>query len=409
MHIVIANQWYPPESGWGGVAMYNYAVAHAYRELGHQVTIVASRANPTIPAENEESGIRILRLLIHDAYRLRHLPGLGYYVRPLQQMLYARRIHRTLQELYHEQPYDIVEFAEVNAEGFFYARRSLTPVVVRCHTPTFVLKRYYAPRELEFDTRLTGACEKDLIRRAHAVTTPSCDLGNLIADECGLDRSKISVFPNALPETTLKRGSSVDARNSALTILYVGRLEYAKGIQVLIRAMPRVLHELPETHFVLIGYDRSQGDRMSQRSRIENQVIELGIRGSVEIVGEVAQSEMSTWYQRSDICVVPSVVYESFSYTCAQAMAMGRPVVAARIGGIPETVEDGVHGLIVEPANDQQLADALVRLGRDGDLRTRMGQAGRAKAEREFAPQAVANKNFSAYQQAKIAFQRAGH
>ena len=56
MHIVIANQWYPPESGWGGVAMYNHTVARAYRELGHEVTIVARRNEKTTPefAETEE-------------------------------------------------------------------------------------------------------------------------------------------------------------------------------------------------------------------------------------------------------------------------------------------------------------------------------------------------------------------
>jgi hypothetical protein len=61
MHIVLANQWYPPDSGWGGVAMWNYAMAHAYRDLGHHVTVVSSRRSSETPIEDDE-WIRVYRL-----------------------------------------------------------------------------------------------------------------------------------------------------------------------------------------------------------------------------------------------------------------------------------------------------------------------------------------------------------
>jgi glycosyltransferase involved in cell wall biosynthesis len=86
-------------------------------------------------------------------------------------------------------------------------------------------------------------------------------------------------------------------------------------------------------------------------------------------------------------------------------MAAGKPVVATRIGGIPETVDDGVSGLIVEPGNVEQLADAIVRLAQDARLCKQFGDAGREKVEREINPLMVARRNLRVYEQAKQTFE----
>jgi len=415
MHLLLANQWYPPESGWGGVAMWNHAMAHAYRELGHHVTIITARATPNIPAEQDSDGIRVHRLLVRDAYRWRRLPGIGRYVREAQQLAYARRVDRALRELHRAQPFDVVEFAEVNAEGFFYARHPLTPVVVRCHTPTFVLQRYYGPREMPFDTRIVGWGEKDMIRRAHALTAPSRDMAQTIANECRVPVESIAVIPNALSGEWRRRELRPVMASSEnqppnhpttqppndLTILHVGRLERAKGVAVLAQAIPLVLRQVLHARFVFIGDDRPTARGTSQRAELEAQLTEASARSRVEFLGGVDQPTLMEWYRRADICVVPSLLYESFSYTCAQAMAAGKPVVASRIGGIPETVKDGETGVLTTPGNAEELADAMVRLACDPALRERMGRAGRAKATREFDPIRVAEQNLKVYEQVR--------
>jgi glycosyltransferase involved in cell wall biosynthesis len=408
MNIVLANQWYPPESGWGGVAMWNHALAHAYRELGHTVTIITSRTAPEIPETKDDDGITVHRLLVRDNYRWRRLPGVGRYVRPLQQILYARRVDQALRALHRAKPFDVVEFADVNAEGFFYARAPLTPFVVRCHTPNFVLKRYYTAREMPYDTRIISACEKDVIRRAHALTAPSRDMANVIANECGIRAETIAVIPNALAISNFKFQISdsqlANHRTNALsnycTILHVGRLERAKGVTILADAIPQVLAQIPRARFVFIGDDRLSARGTPQRAELEKQLTDAGARHRVEFLGGVDQATLSDWYCRADICVVPSLLYESFSYTAAQALAAGKPVVASRIGGIPETVDDGETGLLVEPGSAAQLADAIIRLANDADLRERMGRAGRKKVARDFDPHMIAHKNLAVYQQA---------
>jgi glycogen synthase len=406
MHLVLGNQWFPPESGWGGVAMWNYEMARAYRALGVDVTVITSRTSSRIPAFQKADGIRIQRLLVRDVYRWRRLPGVGRYVREAQQLVYAWRVNQCLGALHREQPIDVVEFADVNAEGFFFARHPVTPFVVRCHTPTFVLRRYYSTREMPYDTRLIGWCEKDMIRRAPALTAPSKDIANVISNDCRVPMSRIAVIPNALSLGSFKGLACPLPSDGPLTVLFVGRLERVKGIAVLAEAIPQVIRESPDTRFVLVGEDVPTPRGASQRGELERQLAEAAVLSNVELAGAVDQATLVEWYRRADVCVVPSLLYESFSYTCAQAMAAGKPVVASRVGGIPETIDDDVNGIIVSPGNADELAAAILRLVRDQTRRHEMGLAGRNKAAREFDPIKVAQRNLEVYARAARTFQR---
>lgn len=404
MHIVLANQWFPPESGWGGVATYNYFIARAFRSLGHQVTVVASRTSPNLPATHEANGVRIHRLLVHDAYRLRRLPLVGRYVRPIQQLQYSAKVNRVLRDLHREEPIDVVEFAEVNAEGFFYTRSPQTPVVIRCHTPTFILARYYDRREMQFDSSIIGWCEKDMIRRAHARSTPSHDMAQTVADAIHMPVEKFAVVPNALSLDEFPNQSVSQSLNSSVSVLFVGRLERVKGVAVLAHAIPKIVANVPNVRFIFAGEDLRTARGTSQRAELEADFAAKSVQSNVEFTGAVDQTTLINLYQRADICVVPSMLYESFSYTCAQAMAAGKPVVATHIGGIPETVEDGVNGIIVSPGNVVELGQAIIRLACDPGLRAQMGRAGRAKVAREFDAAQVAKKNIEVYERAIAEF-----
>jgi glycosyltransferase involved in cell wall biosynthesis len=362
--------------------------------------------DPTTPAFEEQDGIRIHRLLIRDAYRLRRTPLIGYYVRSLQQIGYSWRVSRTIRSLPEYATADVIEFTDVNAEGFFYARRPQKPIVVRCQTPTFVLRRYFAPNEMNFDTSLVSWCERDQIRRAHSLAAPSRDMAITIARACSVSPEQITVISDAFPRNghNLDRSKAVSDLNRPITILYVGRLERAKGVTVLSEAIPQVIRNSPHVRFRFIGYDRPTVCGKSQRAELESQFAAAGVGANVEFGGPVEQSKLPQIYDEADICVVPSVAYESFSYTCVQAMAAGKPVIATRIGGMPETVENGVTGLIVEPGNADELAQAIVRLIRDPELRGNLGRAGREKVLNEYDPLKIARQNIEVYEQAVKAY-----
>src|SRR5689334_17939123 len=139
MHIIIVNQWYPPESGYGGVAMHNYYSAHAYAALGHEVTVISSRLSPTVPTYRRDRQVHLYRVLQPwDSYRIRQLPVVGRYLRPIRQLLYSAKVCHMMIRLSNSSLPDVVEFADVNGEGFFWRDSRDMIMAVRCHTPTFV-------------------------------------------------------------------------------------------------------------------------------------------------------------------------------------------------------------------------------------------------------------------------------
>src|SRR5262249_53185833 len=120
--------------------------------------------------------------------------------------------------------------------------------------------------------------------------------------------------------------------DTGVTILHVGRLDRGKGIEVLANAIPSVLAKVPSCRFVFIGDDCSDGKGSTWRKRLESQLAAAGVDKQVTFLGGLDQLELNAWYRKADIAVVPSLIYESFSYTCAQAAAAGLPVIASRIG-----------------------------------------------------------------------------
>ena len=159
-------------------------------------------------------------------------------------------------------------------------------------------------------------------------------------------------------------------------LLFVGRLAAAKGVPVLIEAMPRILASFPDAHLTLIGDG-------PDRAALEDRVRRLGLSGAVTFAGYQSQDEVAEALARAAVFVLPSFA-EGVPVVLMEAMAARRPVVATRIAGIPELVEDGVSGRIVPPGDGAALARAVCDILADPGLAARMGEAGRRKVEAEF-------------------------
>lgn len=381
MHIILVNRCYPPHTGHGGIAMYNYYMAQALVKKGYRVTVIAARRSNNIPENSQEGGVFVKRLLVTHRHFFHRIPLAGRYYRPIQQLFYSSKVMKALKSV--ENP-DIVEFADVEAEGFFYLlQKKRCRAIVRCHTPTFILKKYYNRIEIPYDTSIVSAMEKFCIRKADFLSAPSSNMAKTIAGECGIPEGRIRVIPNGLgPEVFIE--NSEEKKTGKITVLHVGRMDRLKGVEVLAAAIPTVLEKNPAVKFVFIGDDCPDGQGSTWRKNLSCFLKKRGVEDQIQFLVSIDQQEVLEWYRKADIAVVPSILYESFSYTCAQAMAAGLPVIASRIGGIPETVDDGISGILVEPGNAGELAAAILKAARDPDLRKRMGEAGMEKARRCF-------------------------
>jgi glycosyltransferase involved in cell wall biosynthesis len=395
----LINRWYPPYTGWGGVAAYNYYLAHALKKLGHQVTVIASRWNTSTPKNENDQGVPIIRLSMPEIRYFQRLPFAGRYQRSLMQYRYSKKLSHYIHHLPNDQRPDIIEFAEVNAEGFIYLnQKDHLPVVVRCHTPTFVLKNYYLPDEMPFETSWLSKMERTCIRKADGLSAPSVDMARTIGKECPIDINQFQVISNPLDTSLFEKVAKIQqepAKSSPVTVLFVGRLDRVKGIEVLARAIPQVLGHFPNTQFVFVGDDCPEPHGSTWQKRLTLFFEENHVQENVHFEGGIPLPDLINWYRHADIAVVPSMLYESFSYTCAQAMAAGLAVIVSRIGGIPETLGD--CGYLVTPGNDHDVAGAIIELIRKPDLRFQLGNSAKQRVIRNFDGLIIANQTIQFY------------
>jgi phosphatidylinositol alpha-1,6-mannosyltransferase len=185
-----------------------------------------------------------------------------------------------------------------------------------------------------------------------------------------------------LPARDLGGGDRGAARRGAgpLRVLVVGRLwgrGMVKGQKELISVWPRVLKDHPGAELWIVG----EGEG---RAQLEELACRGGVAGAVRFTGQVSDEELSSLYAASDIYAMPSYG-EGFGLVFAEAMWHGLPCIASRFDAGSEVVRDGETGLLVDPAQPEELLAALRRLLADAGLRERMGGAGRRRAQEVFS------------------------
>ena len=215
--------------------------------------------------------------------------------------------------------------------------------------------------------------ERWLMRGTDAVVASAASVKDYYVKQVGADPAKVDVIYNAVDwtqlETTVCRdefrksaGVPIDAPVAGI----IARLTEQKAHRVLFEAMAQP--ELSSLHLVVVGDGHLRDDL---RSRAES----LGIAGRVHFLG--ARRDLGNILAAIDIFTMPSY-WEGLPLSMVLAMGAGLPVVASRVAGIPEVVDHGASGLLVDPGNADQLARALALLVNDAGLRSRLGAAAKA-------------------------------
>lgn len=181
------------------------------------------------------------------------------------------------------------------------------------------------------------------------------------------------------------RQGQPSAHDGAVRAVCVGSLQPYKGIKYLVLACAEVVRHVPGFRCTIIG----EG---ADRPELEALIAELGLQETVRLAGGTPQHEVAALLGSADMFVLPSVVapsgqMEGIPVALMEAMASRLPVVSTRLSGIPELVEDGQSGLLVPPADALALAEAILTLSGDAELRRTMGERGRQKVVMEFTLQ----------------------
>lgn len=208
-------------------------------------------------------------------------------------------------------------------------------------------------------------------------------------EEIGVPGEKIVTIRNGIAPAVTKTDTPAVRTYNRLVVGSVGRFEPLKGFIYLVRAAALVIEQYgTDVEFRLVGDG-------SLRGELEAEACALGLGDHFRFLGwsNHALEEM----HEMDVYVAPSVT-DTTNLTVLEAMALGKPVVASAVGGIPETVADGESGLLVEPRRPDRLADEIIRLLRSSELREMLGEAGRARFEEYFTMEHMLDAHRALYE-----------
>jgi phosphatidylinositol alpha-1,6-mannosyltransferase len=195
----------------------------------------------------------------------------------------------------------------------------------------------------------------------------------------------------------VKREIALEGRK---ILLYVGRLVRRKGVkEFLQRSFVGIVAEIPEVCFVIVGENATEslihGDDVL--SEIRALVRELRLENQVRLVGRLSDGDLTKFYQAADLMVLPVLSLkndvEGFGMVILEAAAAGKPAVATRVGGIPDAIEDGKSGILVEPEDYEPMSQAIVSLLRDDQRRLGMGEFAQRRAREKFGWDLVLRKH----------------
>lgn len=203
-------------------------------------------------------------------------------------------------------------------------------------------------------------------------------------------RAKWCVVPNGVPVTT----DRVDTRNNKPTFLFLGNLGERKGAHDLVRATAIASRKGFEGRIDLAGKETEPG----QKELLEKIISETGCQSQVRLIGVVSGEAKTQAIESADCMVLPSYA-EGLPMAILEAMACGLPIISTKVGAIPEVITDGVEGYLIEPGDVQALADRIVRLGQNEQLRKQMGQAGRRLVRQNFSLDGMVEQLVEIYRQ----------
>lgn len=342
----------------GGVEVFTGQLVPALQRRGHELSVVASMSRPDAPRQSRGAGYPIHRFPLHAALQSSNLAAVKAVAGEVRELVAALRP-------------DLVHL-HFSGPGCFFLFHSEAlrgvPLLATIHAP--LQQSGYGPTSLS----------SRLLKRADWIVGVS---RGLLDDLC-------AIFPSLAPRSSvILNGLEMPAHVPAPVclapprILCIGRMVEEKGFDIAIAAFAILMARFPEARLAIAGDGPA-------RAALHQRAAELGVRERVEFTGWIPPDQVCALIDASSMVVVPSRWPEPFGLVALQAGQMARPVIAARLGGLPEVVIEGETGLLVAPESPQALCEAMASLLEQPEAAARMGAAGRHRAREVFGMDTVA-------------------
>lgn len=378
LHVCYLCDEYPPAPH-GGIGVFTRTLGRALVQRGHAVSVVGvNRVGEGGGTERVDDGVRVVRVP-HTRIR-----GLGTSV-------HRARVGAALSTIHVGSPIDVIEGPELSLD--LVPRAIEIPTLIRMHGG----HHFHAAAEGRAVRPRTARSERRSFQRADALCAPSRFVAERTARLLALPgAADIPVIANPVD---LDRFRPTPARHDGTEreahIVFVGTVCPQKGVPELLQAAALVADRHPTLRLSLIGRDWPDEEGGSTTARLRGTLPE-GIAGRVTFRGPLPHERIPAALAEATIVVVPSHT-EAFGLVIAEAMAAGRPVVAARAGAAAELISHGVDGLLCDARSASALAHALRSVLDDPEAGRRMGRAARSTAEKRFDLAHLVERNEALY------------
>jgi glycosyltransferase involved in cell wall biosynthesis len=369
--------------------------------LGHEVTILDRKYSHDDHAVEQIEGVQIARLKVLQVPSVKRPGFLRFIVAEFNAFLFALAVSCYLRK--NNSRIDIIHL-HLTSIGLIVTilnRRLRDKMFYTCHLGEWGM----IGQRLGFFERIHLFLDPFLMRRVRKVIAL-----NKMAEEGFVSRGRIRaenvvVVHNGVdtdffkPDIEVTEVAGKYRLEGKHVVLFVGRLARIKGVEHLMKAADIVVNQFGygKMLFILVGppsFDATE--RPMGMDEITNYIEQHHLNKNVILTGSLALEEVRRLYAACDIFVLPSLA-EGDPLVTIEAMASGKPVIGTRVGGIPRQIRDGWNGFLIEPANEQQLAEKIKYLVDNPEERESMGANSRRYAEEEFDWRKVAEQLSTIY------------
>lgn len=349
MKILVLSWEYPPKVV-GGLARAVADLSEALAAKGHDVRVITSDYPGSVSEEVRE-GVKVYRVKAEHPQPLNFLDSVLY--------LNFHLIERAIQLLKEGWEWDLIHAHDwLVGHSAKVLKQSLgSPMIATIHATEWG-RNAGLHNDLQ---RHISDVEWWLTYEAYAVICCSYYMCSELQRIFQVPQDKLFVIPNGVKaEKFVEHAPDLDnfrkghAHPDEKIVFYVGRLVHEKGVQVLLDAVPKILHRVPKTKFIIAGKGPSEKE-------LHHRAVEMGIAERIHFTGFIDDLSRNSLYKVASVAVFPSL-YEPFGIVALEAMAAGTPVVVSDIGGFAEIIQHGRNGLTTYVGNSQSLADNIVTI-----------------------------------------------
>lgn len=360
MRILLLSAEFPP--GPGGIGTHAFQLANQIQQLGQHVLVVAP--------QNYASELEVANFNRRQSFRIVRLRQTKYSVRKAME---CRNV--VTKQIQTWKPDLIVSSGpRVTWLVALITKMHRVPLVAVGHGSEFGVKRLWerAITRWAFEQALAVVCVSNYTWQQMRSLGVEPRGGTVITN--GADSGNFTVLP---PADVKQFREQLSLANTSL-ILSVGNVSERKGQSVLIQAMPHILRQIPNTHYLIIGLPTKRQEFAALAAR-------LGVAQHVHFIGRVGQTELVRYMNICDVFAMTSRHtsdgdFEGFGIALVEAALCGKPSVVSGNSGLTEAIDDGVSGFSVPEDDEVATSDAVVALLKDSELRRKMGAAARDRA-----------------------------